>query len=194
MHRGRLGCPAHSVLEHEENVSMLSKLMEMFAPASPTRGGGARRRVNLQRRFSIVSETSRGSMSRVYRAIDNETGRTVCLKIQLREKNEAAAARASVQEPRPPEGEIAIQLMHPHVVRHVRIRRLQPGRPLPGHGIHRRREPPVRPREPLGPHRAEGGTARPGRRRPGRRPCRRIHASRHQPAEFPGRTASSMSS
>ncbi len=96
---------------------MLSKLMEMFGPASPTRVGGARRRVNLQRRFSIVSETSRGSMSRVYRAIDNETGRTVCLKIQLREKNEAAAARASAQEPRPPEGEIAIQLMHPHVVR-----------------------------------------------------------------------------
>jgi serine/threonine protein kinase len=117
MHRGRLGCPAYSVLEHEETVSMLSKLMEMFGPAAPTRGGGARRRVNLQRRFAIVSETSRGSMSRVYRAIDNETGRTVCLKIQLREKNEAAAARASAHEPRPPEGEIAIQLMHPHVVR-----------------------------------------------------------------------------
>ncbi len=56
-------------------------------------------------------------MSRVFRAIDNETGRTICLKVQKREKNEAAAARASTQEPRPSEGEIAIQMMHPHVVR-----------------------------------------------------------------------------
>ena len=37
-------------------------------------------------------------MSRVYRAIDNETGRTVCLKVQSREKNAAATARASDAE------------------------------------------------------------------------------------------------
>lgn len=97
---------------------MLSKLKEMFGPASTTPGSGRRRgRVNLQRRFSIVSETARGSMSKVYRAIDNETGRTVCLKVQHREKNQAAVARASTQEARPPEGEIAIQLNHPHIVR-----------------------------------------------------------------------------
>jgi serine/threonine-protein kinase len=65
----------------------------------------------------IVSEMARGSMSRVYRAIDNETSRAVCLKVQLREKNEAAVARASGQETRPSEGEIAIQLNHPHMVR-----------------------------------------------------------------------------
>jgi serine/threonine protein kinase len=96
---------------------MLGKLMEMFAPGPSTQGSVGRRRVNLQRRFALVSETSRGSMSRVYRAIDNETGRTVCLKIQMREKNQAAAARASTQETRPPEGEIAIQLVHPRIVR-----------------------------------------------------------------------------
>ena len=56
-------------------------------------------------------------MSRVYKALDHETGRTVCLKVQIREKNAAAAARASREEPRPPEGEIAIQVVHPHVVR-----------------------------------------------------------------------------
>jgi serine/threonine-protein kinase len=56
-------------------------------------------------------------MSRVYRAIDNQTGRTVCLKVQKREKNEAAAARTATREARPPEGEIASQLVHPHVVR-----------------------------------------------------------------------------
>jgi serine/threonine protein kinase len=56
-------------------------------------------------------------MSRVYKARDHETGRTVCLKVQNRQKNEAAACRASREEVRPPEGEIAIQVDHPHVVR-----------------------------------------------------------------------------
>jgi serine/threonine-protein kinase len=89
---------------------MLGKLKEFFGPGQ---SGGAKRRrarVNLQRRFAIVSETARGSMSHVYRAIDNQTGRTVCLKVQKPEKNRAAASRTSTEEPRPLEGEIAIQL------------------------------------------------------------------------------------
>jgi len=72
--------------------------------------------VNLERRFSLVSECAQGSMSRVYRALDNETGRTVCVKVQHKEKTEAAIAR-TVKEGRLSEGEIAIQIMHPHVVR-----------------------------------------------------------------------------
>jgi serine/threonine-protein kinase len=99
---------------------MLGRLKEMFRSGpSSSQPGGRRGRVNLQRRFSIVSETARGSMSRVYRAIDNQTGRTICLKVQKREQNQAAVARASAstREARPPEGEIAIQLVHPHIVR-----------------------------------------------------------------------------
>jgi serine/threonine protein kinase len=96
---------------------MLGKLKDIFGPGPSSRPKGRRGRMNLQRRFSIVSETARGSMSRIYRAIDNQTGRTVCLKVQKREQNRAALARASVQQPRPPEGEIAIQLVHPHIVR-----------------------------------------------------------------------------
>lgn len=96
---------------------MLGKLKEMFAPGPPSRGDVCRHRVNLERRFTIVSEMSHGSMSRVYRAVDNETGRTVCLKVQLREKNAAAVARASGHEARPLEGEVAIQMVHPHIVR-----------------------------------------------------------------------------
>ena len=96
---------------------MLSKLKEMFSPGPAASAKGYRARVNLQRRFALGSEMARGSMSRVYRAIDNENGRTVCLKIQLPEKNQAATARASVEQARPPEGEIAIQFVHPHVVR-----------------------------------------------------------------------------
>src|SRR5436309_2086388 len=86
---------------------MLGKLKELFGP------GG---RVSLERRFSITCETPQGSMSRVYRAVDKESGRTVCLKIQHTEKHAAAESRASRLE-RPPEGEIAMKVVHPNVVR-----------------------------------------------------------------------------
>jgi serine/threonine protein kinase len=96
---------------------MLGKLKGLFGSTGSSAPYGPRRRVNLERRFSIVSETARGSMSKVYRAIDNESGRTVCLKVQAREKNAMAAARASGTEPRPLEGEMAIHFVHPHIVR-----------------------------------------------------------------------------
>ncbi len=86
---------------------MLAKLKDMFGP------GG---RVNLERRFSILHETPQGSMSRVYRASDKETGRTVCLKVQLPDKHAAAESRAD-RVSRPPEGEIAMKVVHPNVVR-----------------------------------------------------------------------------
>jgi serine/threonine protein kinase len=96
---------------------MIAKLRELFAPSGSGSSHAGSRRVNLEKRFSIVSETSRGSMSKVFRALDNQTGKTVCLKVQSREKNEAATARASAHERRPFEGEMAIHLVHPHIVR-----------------------------------------------------------------------------
>jgi eukaryotic-like serine/threonine-protein kinase len=86
---------------------MLTKLKELFGPAG---------RVSLERRFSIDCETPQGSMSRVYRATDKETGRKVCLKIQLPDKHAAAEARADRAE-RPPEGDIAMKIVHPNVVK-----------------------------------------------------------------------------
>ncbi len=97
---------------------MLAKLKEMFAAGSSSPGSVCRNRVNLERRFTILADaSSQGSMSRVYKAMDHETGRTICLKVQHREKNAAAAARASREENRPHEGAIAIAVVHPHVVR-----------------------------------------------------------------------------
>ncbi len=95
---------------------MLSTLKKMFGGQS---GGGSKPRagrVNLGRRFTLVAETGQGSMSRVYRAVDNESGRSVCLKVQIPEKNQAAAARAEKSE-RPDEGEIGMKIVHPNVVR-----------------------------------------------------------------------------
>ncbi|WP_435017080.1 serine/threonine protein kinase [Tundrisphaera sp. TA3] len=77
--------------------------------------GGAGR-VNIERRFSILNETPQGSMSRVYRAIDKENGRTVCLKVQIPDRQSAAMSRA-VSAERPSEGEIGMQIVHPNVVR-----------------------------------------------------------------------------
>ena len=86
---------------------MLAKLKGLFGPAG---------RVDLERRFSISCETPQGSMSRVFRAIDKNSGRTICLKIQLPDKQSAAELRAHKLN-RPTEGAIASQIIHPNVVR-----------------------------------------------------------------------------
>ncbi|MBX6311717.1 MAG: serine/threonine protein kinase [Isosphaeraceae bacterium] len=74
------------------------------------------RRINIEKRFTIIAETGQGSMSKVYKALDNETGRTVCLKVQDKEKTAAAVAR-SAKQLRPSEGAIGLQIVHPNVVR-----------------------------------------------------------------------------
>lgn len=74
------------------------------------------KRSNIHRRFTIISQIPQGTMSKVYKAVDNEAGRTVCLKVQDLEKTEAASARASAAD-RPTEGEIASKIVHPNVVR-----------------------------------------------------------------------------
>jgi len=79
------------------------KLKNLFGSKKP--GGAATRmkRVNIDRRFTLVSLTGQGSMSRVHKAVDNETGRSICLKVQHFEKQAAANARSSANA-RPPEG------------------------------------------------------------------------------------------
>ncbi|HWE37308.1 MAG TPA: serine/threonine-protein kinase [Isosphaeraceae bacterium] len=97
---------------------MFGKLFGQSKPVGTrTRHAARLPRVNLEKRFTIVAEVAgQGSMSKVYRALDNETGRTVCLKLQDREKTAAALAR-SAQEGRPTEGEVGRTVVHPNVVR-----------------------------------------------------------------------------
>lgn len=95
---------------------MIGKLKGMFV-AVPSEGG-RRPVVDIQKRFLIESDvSSQGSMSKVFKALDTLSGKLVCLKVQDRERNEAALARASRHEERPAEGAIAIQIRHPNVVR-----------------------------------------------------------------------------
>src|SRR3954471_24003490 len=103
---------------------MLGKLKDLFGPkkkantpAKPAKVVPVKmKRVNIKRRFTLISLTGQGSMSVVHKAVDNDNGRSVCLKVQHFAKQAAANARTSVEQ-RPPEGEIASKIVHPHVVR-----------------------------------------------------------------------------
>lgn len=87
------------------------------APAAPKPAPRPKvRRINLAKNFTIIAETGQGSMSRVYRAMENATGRTVCLKVQDKAKTVAAVARSGPAN-RPTEGEIGLKVVHPNVVR-----------------------------------------------------------------------------
>jgi serine/threonine protein kinase len=105
---------------------MLGKFKDLFGPKRPSGAMPRMKRVNVNRRFTLISLTGQGSMSTVHKAVDNENGRTVCLKLQLFAKQAAANARSAAGH-RPPEGMIASKIVHPHVVRTYEVGLTQKG-------------------------------------------------------------------
>ena len=73
------------------------------------------KKTEITRRFDLIARVGQGSMSKVWRARDTKTGQTVALKVLDKEKTERLESRF-VGMTRPPEGEIAISLKHPHIV------------------------------------------------------------------------------
>jgi serine/threonine protein kinase len=73
-------------------------------------------KVDIRRRFELIARVGQGSMSQVWRARDTRTGRTVALKILDKAKT-ARLDRRFVGMNRPSEGEVAIKLQHPNVVK-----------------------------------------------------------------------------
>ena len=74
-------------------------------------------KVDIGMRFQLVSRVGQGSMSKVWRAIDRRTEKTVALKILDREKTKRLESRfLQMKNKKPTEGEIAITLKHPHIV------------------------------------------------------------------------------
>lgn len=71
--------------------------------------------VNVEKRFELLGRTGQGSMSKVFKARDNKTGRLVCLKLLDREKTAKFEARF-VGLNKPSEGEICMMLKHPNIV------------------------------------------------------------------------------
>ena len=73
-------------------------------------------RVDVTRRFDLIGRVGQGSMSKVWRARDSMSGKIVALKVLDKEKTIRLEARFTGRN-KPCEGEIAMQLKHPNLVR-----------------------------------------------------------------------------
>jgi serine/threonine protein kinase len=74
-------------------------------------------KLDVARRFELIARTGQGSMSKVWRARDNISGRIVALKLLDIEKTKRFEARfEGLKIKKPSEGEIAVSLRHPHIV------------------------------------------------------------------------------
>lgn len=79
-------------------------------------GWGQSDRVDIEKRFDLLNRVGQGSMSKVWRAVDKTTGKTVALKVLDKAKTIRLEQRfVGLNKPR--EGEIAVVLKHPNVVR-----------------------------------------------------------------------------
>lgn len=72
-------------------------------------------KIDLRKRFDLIGRVGQGSMSKVWRAKDARTGRSVAVKILDKDKTKKLEARF-VGLDRPSEGEIAMRLKHPNVI------------------------------------------------------------------------------
>src|SRR6202140_3825230 len=91
-------------------MSILDKIKQMFASS-----GSSLPIINVEKRFELLGRTGQGSMSKVWRARDRDTGKTVCLKVLDREKTIAFEKRFTGLK-KPSEGEICLLLKHPNIV------------------------------------------------------------------------------
>ncbi len=71
-------------------------------------------KVDVARRFELMSRVGQGSMSKVWRARDNMTGRMLAVKVLDKMKTERFEARF-VGLKKPTEGDIATSLQHPNI-------------------------------------------------------------------------------
>ena len=90
-------------------MSFLDVIKQLFASS------GSLPVVNVNSRFELLGRTGQGSMSKVWRARDRQSGRTVCLKVLDRVKTEKFEARF-VGLKKPSEGEICMLLKHENIV------------------------------------------------------------------------------
>ncbi len=73
-------------------------------------------RTDITKRFDLITRTGQGSMSKVWRARDSHSGREVALKVLDRVKTLRFESRFPGLN-KPSEGEIAVQLVHPNIVK-----------------------------------------------------------------------------
>jgi serine/threonine protein kinase len=90
-------------------MSFFDKFKQLFA------AGDGKEPVDVSKRFDLLGRTGQGSMSKVWRARDRQTGKTVCLKLLDREKTLKFEARFPGLK-KPSEGAICMLLKHPNIV------------------------------------------------------------------------------
>jgi serine/threonine protein kinase len=74
--------------------------------------------VDFKKRFELFGRVGQGSMSKVWKARDSKSGRIVALKVLDKVKTARFESRFTGYKSRKPtEGEIAVQLIHPNIVR-----------------------------------------------------------------------------
>ena len=94
-------------------MGLLDSLKNLFKSS-----GAGKKKVpvsNINKRFDMQNRLGQGSMSKVFRAYDRQSGRTVCLKILDKEKTAKFEARF-VGLNKPSEGEICMALRHKNIV------------------------------------------------------------------------------
>lgn len=73
-------------------------------------------RTDIARRFELLGRVGQGSMSKVWRARDSHSARTVAVKVLDKVKTQKFEARFPPSFKKPSEGEVAVTLKHPHIV------------------------------------------------------------------------------
>jgi serine/threonine protein kinase len=92
-------------------LSVLAKLKSLFGSKGP--------RVDLEKRFQTIMRVGQGSMSKLWKARDFKSGRTVALKVldmAIINRQTERMKRAYAGKLPPNEGEVSVALKHPNVV------------------------------------------------------------------------------
>jgi serine/threonine protein kinase len=74
------------------------------------------KKTDITKRFDLLNRVGQGTMSRVWKATDTTNGKLICLKVLDKDKMEMMEERFKDLE-KPSEGEIAISMDHPNVVK-----------------------------------------------------------------------------
>lgn len=76
----------------------------------------AHQKTDITRRFNLIGRVGQGSMSKVWKAVDLLTGKSVAVKVLEKEKTAKFESRFQGLH-KPSEGEVALSLNHPNIVR-----------------------------------------------------------------------------
>lgn len=87
-------------------------------------------RTDVTKRFELICRIGQGSMSRFFKARDTKTGRIVGLKLLDGEKTRKFEARFPPELKKPSEGEVAVSLVHPNIVRTLEFGETLEGEPF----------------------------------------------------------------